>query len=437
MDTPSPPDDAPPPEPPADEPPPIVLPASDLPPLAIPNDEPLLAVPILQPAQPPRRRMPLSAIVGLAAVLAVVMGLWVLGGEARLFLLCAAILPPMAALPLLAYLGEREPGSRVVAIVFWLLLTGGAAGGILLTTATAALGPQVMDAVQLGRPLKVALKSAPPGSAAKIAWSAGGVSVGFALGLLCFAPSVRAAAARRLPLDPRSFVHALALATVVALTTMSFVPLLVLKAPPALSEATSKQSAEQLQQLPPDMMLRMTCYLYFWVIVGFVFFVGFPLVRSLPAALVRLGLVVPSLGQVAFGLAAAVILLVVTAGVEWLIAQVWTYFQWPRTDEKAFNELLKYAISPIGAVVVGITAGLSEEMAVRGILQPRLGILLSNLFFTALHALQYNWDALLSVFLIGLVLGLIRRRFNTTTSAITHGTYDFLSVLLTYYMPPG
>jgi membrane protease YdiL (CAAX protease family) len=63
------------------------------------------------------------------------------------------------------------------------------------------------------------------------------------------------------------------------------------------------------------------------------------------------------------------------------------------------------------------------------VLQPRLGILLSNLFFTAMHALQYHWDALLLVFVIGMALGLIRRRTNTTTSAIVHGTYDFLLIM--------
>ena len=66
-------------------------------------------------------------------------------------------------------------------------------------------------------------------------------------------------------------------------------------------------------------------------------------------------------------------------------------------------------------------------------MQPRLGILLSNLLFTALHAWQYNWDGLLSVFLIGLVLGVIRKKTNTTTSAVVHGTYDFTLIMLTYY----
>jgi hypothetical protein len=67
---------------------------------------------------------------------------------------------------------------------------------------------------------------------------------------------------------------------------------------------------------------------------------------------------------------------------------------------------------------------------VRGALQPRLGLLLSNLFFVSLHAFQYGFDALLSVFIVGLVLGIVRARSNTTTSSIVHGLYDFILVMI-------
>ena len=81
------------------------------------------------------------------------------------------------------------------------------------------------------------------------------------------------------------------------------------------------------------------------------------------------------------------------------------------------------------AVVVAVVAGIGEELAVRGVLQPQLGLFLSNLFFTALHAMQYNWDNLFSVFVSGLVYGVIRKKANTTTSAIAHGTIDFLLIM--------
>lgn len=91
---------------------------------------------------------------------------------------------------------------------------------------------------------------------------------------------------------------------------------------------------------------------------------------------------------------------------------------------------MAFAISPIGALVIGVTAGLGEELGVRGVLQPRLGIWLSNLFFTSLHAFQYHWDALLVVFVIGMACGLVRKHTNTTTAAIVHGVYNFVMVML-------
>jgi len=86
------------------------------------------------------------------------------------------------------------------------------------------------------------------------------------------------------------------------------------------------------------------------------------------------------------------------------------------------------------ALVAGVTAGLGEEVIVRGLLQPRVGLLLANLCFVSVHALQYSWDGLLQVFLLGLALGLVRRRTNTTTSALVHGTYDALMILYAIFL---
>jgi membrane protease YdiL (CAAX protease family) len=93
-------------------------------------------------------------------------------------------------------------------------------------------------------------------------------------------------------------------------------------------------------------------------------------------------------------------------------------------------------MTPVGAVVIGVVAGIGEELAVRGVLQPRLGIWLSNLAFTLAHAFQYHWDALLIVFLLGMVLGVLRQKTNTTVCALVHGTYNCLLVLAALYQVP-
>jgi len=120
---------------------------------------------------------------------------------------------------------------------------------------------------------------------------------------------------------------------------------------------------------------------------------------------------------------------VLSLGVDWFWGRMGWTTSGSASFEEAFGTLMAPFLTPIGAVVLGLSAGLGEEVAVRGVLQPRLGILLSNLLFAGLHAFQYNWDALVVVFILGVVLGVIRRRTNTTTSVIVHAVYDFVLVV--------
>ena len=174
-----------------------------------------------------------------------------------------------------------------------------------------------------------------------------------------------------------------------------------------------------------------------WAVPGAIFAVGYAVRRDLGEALRRLGFVRPTLAQLALGVGVGALLVGVIFGLDPAINWLWTQLGWPVTDSEAFNELLEPVLNAgiLGAVVLGVVAGVSEELAVRGVLQPRLGIVLSNLLFTAVHALQYNWDALLVVFLLGLVFGVLRKRTNTTTSAIAHGVYDLILVLLQVFAP--
>jgi membrane protease YdiL (CAAX protease family) len=258
------------------------------------------------------------------------------------------------------------------------------------------------------------------------------------IGALGFIPGVRRWLSHFLPIDPNSFVHMVAVVAVVALMLLSFIPLIVLGAPPILALINTSSGAADLTGGQDDAaQLRSTVYGLIWTVPGTIIAVGYAIRRNLGAALNRLGLVRPTIQQVVIGIVAAVglVLLVQVLGVG--IQALWQAMGWPETDGEAFGELLKFAFSPLGAVVIGITAGLGEELAVRGVLQPRLGILLSNLFFTGLHAFQYNWDSLLIVFTVGMVLGVIRKRTNTTTSAITHGVYDFLLIMASVLSIPG
>src|SRR5262249_1835558 len=187
-------------------------------------------------------------------------------------------------------------------------------------------------------------------------------------GLLAFRPAVRRAAARVLPIDPTSFVHATALATVAALTVIGVVPLATLGQP--LMEVLLPQLTQRLSQggqTAGETQLREMVYGLAWMVPAAVVAVGYPVRRSFGEALRRLGLVRPVAWQVALGVALIPAFYFATDGAEGGIERLWKALGWPTTNSKAFDELISFAISPLGAVVVGVTAGLGEEMAVRGV----------------------------------------------------------------------
>jgi uncharacterized protein len=97
---------------------------------------------------------------------------------------------------------------------------------------------------------------------------------------------------------------------------------------------------------------------------------------------------------------------------------------WPTTDDSILTRLMPAIQLPLGALVVAMTAGATEELLVRGLLQPRFGWLLPNIAFCSAHALEYGADGLLVVFVIGACLAFVRQRWNTTAAITVHAGYD-------------
>ncbi len=98
--------------------------------------------------------------------------------------------------------------------------------------------------------------------------------------------------------------------------------------------------------------------------------------------------------------------------------------------DKATVDWMVRDLSPALALVLGLCAGVGEEVSIRGALQPRLGLVQSSLVFAMLH-IQYTWFGIATVALIGLLLGLIRSRTNTTTAMVIHVAYDVLVAVTT------
>lgn len=371
-------------------------------------------------------------IAGAVAALALLFAIGMfISGELGSFVLASIQTLPFMLLAVLAYVGVRYTWGKVLTLV-WLGLLVASTGLVVLVLSFAALG-------NLVGATPGDFSGFNSGDGARLLAIAVLGFVAIAIGALGFIPAVRRSLARFLPIDPNSFVHMVALVAVVALTLLCFLPLLILAEPPFLTlfNNATEQGVNLTEGQDEAAQLRSTVYGLVWTVPGTILAVGYGVQRKLRPALERLGLVRPTLKQVLLGIATAVVLVgavqVLGHGINWL----WEAMGWPATDGEAFGELMAFAFNPLGAVVIGITAGLGEELAVRGVLQPRLGILLSNLFFTGLHAFQYNWDSLLVVFLVGLAMGFLRKRTNTTTSAIAHGVYDFLLIMAFVLEIPG
>ena len=98
--------------------------------------------------------------------------------------------------------------------------------------------------------------------------------------------------------------------------------------------------------------------------------------------------------------------------------------------EDASNLLLGGLTGLGGALTIGLSAALGEEMVFRGALQPRFRLLPTALLFTIVHS-QYGLSpATLLILAIALLLGILRDRTSLTVAILVHFGYNFLSVLL-------
>ena len=78
-------------------------------------------------------------------------------------------------------------------------------------------------------------------------------------------------------------------------------------------------------------------------------------------------------------------------------------------------------------LLLSLSAGIGEEITLRGALQPKLGIALTSLLFATLHV-QYSWYGMLSILVFGLILGVIRKHGSTTAAILVHTVYNSLAV---------
>lgn len=229
-------------------------------------------------------------------------------------------------------------------------------------------------------------------------------------------PHIRRWLARWLPIDPNSLVH---------MTALSFA---VYQIGLSLGQMALIGDLENLIQAE----LTLTVWDVLLSGIPFVLFalagVGLLIRRDGRRTWGRLGLFRPNWKQLLAGAGITILLLTFDFFVNWTWQELdpTSYDLLERVSENIFGQLATVA----GALVLGVSAGISEELLFRGAVQPRMGLLVTAVLFAVGH-LQYGLTvATLEVFVIGLVLGLVRNRSNTTICILVHAAYNTVGTLL-------
>jgi membrane protease YdiL (CAAX protease family) len=228
-------------------------------------------------------------------------------------------------------------------------------------------------------------------------------------------PRVRNRVARRLPIDSHNPVHTVALGLTLTIgVTVVAAQLLVASLPSNLGLGGLKYSRT-------DVLSSELLYL----LVGFLG-VGLFVRRTPRETMVRLGLVKPTWWQPVLALGLAGVLYWLSDGLDRLGKLLTPELS--RNLESLNHVLFSQLTDPVSAVLVGVAAGVGEEVLFRGALQPRLGIVITTVIFGALHLNYALSFSLLSVLLVGFALALLRKYTNTTTSIITHSVVDIVGL---------
>jgi CAAX protease family protein len=287
----------------------------------------------------------------------------------------------VAGLFVLANYGERSTGARLVTIVLTITI------GLLFTAAGAYTSRWV------GLLMLVAL----------------------AASLLYLNPRVQEVVARRVPLRPGSPVNYVAVSLALLLFAFQLGTQLTVDVLGLLAKSPPFTLADLLVQEIP-------------LIVIAVLGVGFLVRRSWSETVDRLGLRLLRRTWWVYALVAVVAFLAVGYGIDQLAA--WLS---PDTQKRVndASQVVFHSLSNPGAVVLlGLTAGVSEELIFRGAMLPRFGVLATSLLFAAVHTQYGITFATLEVFVIGLGLGWLRLRAGTLACIASHAGYDIIVGLL-------
>ncbi len=247
------------------------------------------------------------------------------------------------------------------------------------------------------------------------------VGVSAILALLVLLPVGQRGLAYFISVRPGDSVHATALSFAAYLISLSVVQRVFLD---AIARAGVNVSVVSVQ----DLIGQTAAF----ILLAF-FGVGWVIQRSTRDTLRRLGVVWPHWREFKVAVGTAFGLLIMQA----VLGALWMAFspEGVQAVEDLSKMLLGEFFNPWGAILIGVAAGLGEELVFRGALQPRFGVLLTSVLFAMMHSQYWLSFAMGVVFLLGLVLGIVRKRVNTTAAIFAHAMYNTVLVLLAVYAP--
>jgi membrane protease YdiL (CAAX protease family) len=258
-----------------------------------------------------------------------------------------------------------------------------------------------------------------------------GVWISALVSMLLLTPPARRLFAQFTNIDPKSPVHA------VALSFMGLVAInLAVTLGIGLANLTTLLEA-QAETLGENGQNGTGTILTLWAqqiatallaLVG----VGWAVRRDWSTSLERLGIVKPSRQQVLIGFAVGLAMVPAVMLLELALNSLFGIGVDPDVEELTEQLLGPLFNSPFGILTLGLAAALGEETIFRGALQPRFGLILTALLFAVVHSNYGITISTLVVFLLGLVLGYVRMRHNTSTTMIVHAVYNITLGLLAY-----
>lgn len=156
--------------------------------------------------------------------------------------------------------------------------------------------------------------------------------------------------------------------------------------------------------------------------------VGWFIRRDGAQVVTRLGLQRLTAAQIAIGLRWIVLLVLLQAAG----GATWAYLEPEQFEQfEGLNGQLLGGFDTFGEwVILAVATGVGEELLFRGALQPVFGVGFTAVLFAIAHVQYGLTPVTVVVFIIGAVLGHLRRQHHTTLTIFVHGGYNFVLGLL-------